>query len=209
MFHWLTRALRDRSIRFKLALGFGLVLLLTLAVTLTGWHALGTTIERSHTLSSIARLSRLTSDMRADRIAFRVLNDPQSRIRITRQLTSIEKLLATLLPRLTDPGERQILTDQQRATQGFQTTLDDLDENPRDRDRARKRMNAGLVQATQAVARFAAHQLREASKSPTHSSGRPRSNRQKNCANWSMTPTPACRHRPTCPIRCKPIRSRR
>ncbi|MPQ67026.1 MULTISPECIES: methyl-accepting chemotaxis protein [Pseudomonas] len=166
MFRWLTRALRDRSIRFKLALGFGLVLLLTLAITLTGWHALSTTVERSHTLSSIARLSRLTSDMRADRIAFRVLNDPQSRTRITRQLASIEKLLTTLLPRLTDPGERQILADQQHAAQGFQTTLDDLDENLRDRDRARKRMNAGLTQATQAVARFAAHQLREAGKSP-------------------------------------------
>jgi len=166
MFRWLTRVLRDRSIRFKLALGFGLVLLLTLAVTLSGWHALSTMVERSHTLSSIARLSRLTSDMRADRIAFRVLNDPQSRTRITRQLASIEKLLTTLLPRLTDPGERQILTDQQHAAQGFQTTLDDLDESLRDRERARKRMNAGLIQATQAVARFAAHQLREASKSP-------------------------------------------
>src|SRR5579872_2235869 len=114
MFRWLTRALRDRSIRFKLALGFGLVLLLTLGVTLTGWHALGTTIERSHTLSNIARLSRLTSDMRADRIAFRVLNDPQSRTRITCQLAGIEKLLSVLLPRLPDPGDRQVLNDQQQ-----------------------------------------------------------------------------------------------
>ncbi|WVV59641.1 methyl-accepting chemotaxis protein [Pseudomonas batumici] len=167
MFRWLIRALRDRSIRFKLALGFGLVLLLTLGVTLTGWHALGTTIERSQTLSSIARLSRLTSDMRADRIAFRVLNDPQSRTRITRQLAGIEKLLSGLLPRLPDPGDRQVLNDQQQAIQGFQTTLDDLDESLRDRERARQRMNAGVIQATQAVARFEAHQLREASKN-TH-----------------------------------------
>ncbi|WP_191489930.1 methyl-accepting chemotaxis protein [Pseudomonas sp. FEN] len=166
MFNWLTRALRDRSIRFKLALGFGLVLLLTLGLTLAGWHALGTTIERSQTLSSIARLSRLTSDMRADRITFRVLNDPQSRTRISRQLATIEKLLALLPPRLPEPGDRQILSDQQQAAEGFRSALNDLDESLRERERARKRMSASVSQASQAVARFEAHQLREASKSP-------------------------------------------
>ena len=42
MNHWLTATLGNISVNRKLGLGFGLVLLLTLLITITGWKGLTT-----------------------------------------------------------------------------------------------------------------------------------------------------------------------
>lgn len=72
MFRLINQALGNMNVRFKLSLGFGLVLLLTLIITLTGWHGLYTMIDRSESLSDIAQLNGLTKDLRAERITDRV-----------------------------------------------------------------------------------------------------------------------------------------
>ena len=46
MYRWLAHSLGNVSVNRKLGLGFGLVLLLTLAITLTGWHGLDSVIDR-------------------------------------------------------------------------------------------------------------------------------------------------------------------
>ena len=47
MNHWLTATLGNISVNRKLGLGFGLVLLLTLLITITGWKGLTSVIERA------------------------------------------------------------------------------------------------------------------------------------------------------------------
>ncbi|WP_206336035.1 methyl-accepting chemotaxis protein, partial [Pseudomonas viridiflava] len=92
----ITHTLGNLSVKLKLALGFGLVLLLTLAITWTGWHGLDTMIDRSESLSAIDRLNSLTKDLRTERIVARVANTPENVSRVVDRLNEIEALLASL-----------------------------------------------------------------------------------------------------------------
>ena len=96
MLQGINRALANTSVKLKLSLGFGLVLVLTLAITLTGWHGLDTMIERSESLTAIARLNELTKDLRAERIVFRVANTAEDAKRVTARIDEIEAQLTTL-----------------------------------------------------------------------------------------------------------------
>jgi methyl-accepting chemotaxis protein len=96
MLQGINRALANTSVKLKLSLGFGLVLLLTLGITLTGWHGLDTMIERSESLTAIARLNELTKDLRAERIVFRVDNTAEDAKRVTARIDQIEAHLTTL-----------------------------------------------------------------------------------------------------------------
>ena len=60
MLGYLNRKLGNISVAAKLALGFAVVLLLTLATTISGWRALDDAIVRSQQLSEIGRINDLT-----------------------------------------------------------------------------------------------------------------------------------------------------
>jgi methyl-accepting chemotaxis protein len=96
MWQGINRALVNTSVKLRLSLGFGLVLLLTLVITLTGWHGLDTMIERSESLTAIARLNAMTKDLRSERITFRVENTPDSARRVVDRINEIESHLVTL-----------------------------------------------------------------------------------------------------------------
>ena len=57
MYRWLAESLGNVSVKRKLGIGFGLVLLLTLLITFTGWTGLGEVI--SALLSNGLRLTAL------------------------------------------------------------------------------------------------------------------------------------------------------
>ena len=59
MNHWLTATLGNISVNRKLGLGFGLVLLLTLLITITGWKGLTSVIERGDKLANISQVIAL------------------------------------------------------------------------------------------------------------------------------------------------------
>ena len=60
MFGYLNRRLGNISVGAKLALGFAVVLLLTLATTVSGWRALDGAITRSEQLSEIGQINDLS-----------------------------------------------------------------------------------------------------------------------------------------------------
>ena len=95
----LNRKLGNISVAAKLALGFAVVLLLTLATTISGWRALDGAIVRSQQLSEIGLINDLTKDLRAERITYRVLNDDASRARISNILDQLNSMLTTLQQR--------------------------------------------------------------------------------------------------------------
>lgn len=107
----LNRKLGNISVAAKLALGFAVVLLLTLATTISGWRALDGAIVRSQQLSEIGLINDLTKDLRAERITYRVLNDDASRARISNILDQLNSMLTTLQQRSNVDESRQLLTE--------------------------------------------------------------------------------------------------
>ncbi|MNG91520.1 Methyl-accepting chemotaxis protein McpS [compost metagenome] len=117
MLGYLNRRLGNISVAAKLALGFAVVLLLTLATTVSGWRALDDAITRSEQLSEIGLINDLVKDLRAERITYRVLGDDTSKAHITRILGQLESLLSTLQQRSSVDESRQMLTQKLQLLQ--------------------------------------------------------------------------------------------
>ena len=155
MFRPLTRALGNISVTLKLFLGFGLVLLLSLAIALTGWQALNASLFRSQSLTVLSQLAVVGEELRADRIVYRTLNDPNSLTRIGLHIEKIDRYLAELATRLTHPGSLQQVQDSNRITASFKTALGGLANLIEQRESARERLKKSSVQASDTLAQLA------------------------------------------------------
>jgi len=142
MLQGINRALANTSVKLKLSLGFGLVLVLTLAITLTGWHGLDTMIERSESLTAIARLNELTKDLRAERIVFRVDNTAEDAKRVTARIDQIEAHLTTL--RGDDPPADilKLINNQSDTVRSLEKTFTQLGQSLLNKDAARVQLTA-------------------------------------------------------------------
>jgi methyl-accepting chemotaxis protein len=142
MLQGINRALANTSVKLKLSLGFGLVLVLTLAITLTGWHGLDTMIERSESLTAIARLNELTKDLRAERIVFRVDNTAEDAKRVTARIDQIEAHLTTL--RGDDPPADilKLINNQSDTVGSLEKTFTQLGQSLLNKDAARVQLTA-------------------------------------------------------------------
>ena len=76
MFKRFSQALGNVGVNAKLGLGFGLLVLLTLLIALTGWYSANNMVDRSNKISAIANLSALTKDLRANRLRYLAAENP-------------------------------------------------------------------------------------------------------------------------------------
>lgn len=131
MFGYLNHRLGNISVGAKLALGFAVVLALTLATTVSGWRALDGAISRSEQLSEIGRINDLVKDLRAERITYRVLADDASKAQIAGILQQLDAMLTTLQHRSSVDESRQMLTQKlqllQRLRENFTTLQRSVD----------------------------------------------------------------------------------
>jgi len=160
---WITTTLGNISVRLKLSLAFGLVLLLTLAITLTGWYGLDTLIDRSESLSSIGQLSNLTKDLRAERILFRVENTPQNASVVVDRLNELEAHLATLRTQTDDSDSVSLLTGQSQIISHMEKAFAELTLDREAHDKTRNQLDQRSEQAVKAVAQVEAEVLKAVS----------------------------------------------
>lgn len=69
----------DLGVKYKLALGFGLVLPLTLAIALSGWLGLSATLARADAPGASAGLSELTKDLGISTLSYQMQQAPATR----------------------------------------------------------------------------------------------------------------------------------
>jgi len=142
MLGYLNRRLGNVGVGAKLALGFAVVLLLTLATTLSGWRALDGAITRSEQLSEIGLINDLVKDLRAERITYRVLGDDASKSRIMRILDQLEGMLTTLQQRSHVDDSRQMLTQKLQLLQRLRDDFAELQRTVAQRHALREAMQA-------------------------------------------------------------------
>ncbi|WP_057407920.1 methyl-accepting chemotaxis protein, partial [Pseudomonas amygdali] len=152
MFRLINHALGNMNVRFKLSLGFGLVLLLTLIITLTGWHGLYTMIDRSESLSDIAQLNSLTKDLRAERITDRVEKTPESTALVTDKLNEMKAQLTALHRQSLETETITLLNGQFETVSRLEKTFADVRANRQTRNQVRTRLEQTSEQALQAIA---------------------------------------------------------
>jgi methyl-accepting chemotaxis protein len=155
MFRPLIRILGNTSVTLKLILGFGLVLVLSLSIALTGWQALNTSLFRSQSLTLLSQLAVVGEELRADRIVYRTLSDPKSLTRIGLHIEKLDRYLAELAGRLTHPASLQQVQDSTRITASFKTALGGLANLIEQRESAREQLKKSSVQASDTLAQLA------------------------------------------------------
>ena len=142
MLGYLNRKLGNISVGAKLALGFAVVLLLTLATTISGWRALDGAIMRSQQLSEIGLVNDLTKDLRAERITYRVLSDDTSRAQISNILDQLNNRLTALQQRSNVDESRQILSEKLALLQRLRDDFSELQRSVANRIALRQAMQA-------------------------------------------------------------------
>ncbi|UXV20156.1 methyl-accepting chemotaxis protein [Pseudomonas fluorescens] len=149
--HWLVNA----SVRLKLALGFGQVLILSFLIAATSWQALNAVLYRSSNLTTLGQLALDAEAMRADRIVYRTLTDAASLGKMTLQIEKIDRHLADLSQRLKDPAEMQRLQDAMRLVASFKAALVALPPLIEQRESIRPAIKRTALQASEALAELA------------------------------------------------------
>nr|WP_069942955.1 methyl-accepting chemotaxis protein [Pseudomonas putida] len=151
MLGYLNRKLGNISVAAKLALGFAVVLLLTLATTLSGWRALDGAIVRSQQLGEINLINDLGKDLRAERITYRVLSDDTSKTRMTGIYDQLENVLTTLQHRSSIDESRQLLAKDLALLQRMRSDFSELQQYVAKRTGLRKAMQIQEQKLNEAI----------------------------------------------------------
>ena len=155
MFPRLTRLLDNVNVRLKLALGFGQVLILSLAIAVTGWQALNAVLFRSSNLTTLGQLEVATEAMRADRIVYRTLTDAASLGKMAVQIETIDQHLSYLASHLKDPADLQHIKEAQRLVGNFKAALVELPPLIERRENSRSPLHKTALQASDTLAELA------------------------------------------------------
>ncbi|MCK1784723.1 methyl-accepting chemotaxis protein [Pseudomonas sp. TNT11] len=129
------------SVNLKLGLGFGLVLILTSILALTGWTSLGSLIDRSNWMSDITQLNAALTKLRIVRLQYMLANGDESVAQNVQ--TSLDAFTAQqqkLLDSFKSPENRKLLNDQKAVITAYQQSLNKMREAYRNGNAARQVM---------------------------------------------------------------------
>ena len=152
MYRWLARNLGNVSVSRKLGIGFGLVLLLTLLITATGWTGLGRVIDRGDKLGNISTLYGMTKDLRIARLNYEMHHGDQGPSAVNDILKQLDEGLQAAREQLQQPESIAMLDQQLSAVAEYQKAFADMTRATASREAARTQLGAS---ADNAVARVA------------------------------------------------------
>ena len=155
MLRRMTHLLGDASVTLKLALGFSLILALSLVIAVTGWQALSASLYRSQTLSVLAQLAVAGEELRADRIVYRTLDDTSSFNHLSVSAVKIDGLLVELSNRLKVPKSVAYMQEMARINATFKTSLKDVPSLVEKRESAREQLKQSTTRTGDLLAQLA------------------------------------------------------
>jgi len=152
MNHWLTATLGNISVNRKLGLGFGLVLLLTLLITITGWKGLTSVIERGDKLANISQVIALIKDLRIARVTYDKNNGENGPGEVNDLLNKIGNQLVAANKLMVQANDLSMSKDEIRAVEQYKSIFATIDEATRAREVSRAKLGATSVAALSQIA---------------------------------------------------------
>ena len=153
MYRWLAHSLGNVSVNRKLGLGFGLVLLLTLAITLTGWHGLDSVIDRGDKLGNISVIQQYTQELRIARQHYQRNRDDAAVAELEKALANLDRQVTLMLGQIDHPADRQHLEQQREAVRIYQQAFNDLKQAGQRREASRSVLGDSADKAVELVGR--------------------------------------------------------
>ncbi|MBK3438926.1 methyl-accepting chemotaxis protein [Pseudomonas sp. MF7448] len=152
MYRWLAEKLGNVSVNRKLSVGFGLVLLLTLLITFTGWTGLSGVISRGDKLGFISSLNELTKDLRQARLDYEMRRGEQGPERVNELMAKLDSGLKTARSQIEQPADDALIDEQLAAVAKYRQSFSAMVQAGAQREDARSKLGAT---ADNAVARIA------------------------------------------------------
>ncbi|MFJ7284293.1 methyl-accepting chemotaxis protein [Pseudomonas sp. NPDC099000] len=152
MYRWLAENLGNVSVNRKLGIGFGLVLLLTLLITFTGWTGLTGVMSRGDKLGFIASLNDLTKDLRLARMDYDMRRGEQGPAAVNDLLSKLDAGLQTARKLIEQPTDVAMIDQQLAAASEYKQAFTAMTQAGANREDARSKLGAT---ADNAVARVA------------------------------------------------------
>jgi methyl-accepting chemotaxis protein len=152
MYQWLAEKLGNVSVNRKLSVGFGLVLLLTLLITFTGWTGLSGVMSRGDKLGFIASLNELTKDLRLARMDYEMRRGEQGPGAVNDLIGRLDSGLKTARTLIEQPADVAMIDQQLAAISQYTQAFSAMTQAGANREDARGKLGAT---ADNAVARVA------------------------------------------------------
>ena len=140
MYRWLAEKLGNVSVKSKLGVGFGLVLLLTLLITFTGWSGLSGVISRGDKLGFISSVNELTKDLRLARLDYEMRRGEQGPAAVNGLLVQLEAGLKTADTLIDQPADNRLVDDQLVAVDQYRRAFEAMVQAGANRENARSKL---------------------------------------------------------------------
>ncbi|TFY89803.1 methyl-accepting chemotaxis protein [Pseudomonas kairouanensis] len=140
MYRWLAEKLGNVSVKSKLGVGFGLVLLLTLMITFTGWSGLSGVISRGDKLGFISSVNELTKDLRIARLDYEMRRGEQGPTAVNALLAQLENGLKTADAMIEQPDGNRLVDDQLVAIDQYRRAFEAMVQAGANRENARSKL---------------------------------------------------------------------
>ncbi|UQS12848.1 methyl-accepting chemotaxis protein [Pseudomonas sp. HS6] len=152
MYRWLAENLGNVSVKRKLGIGFGLVLLLTLLITFTGWTGMSGIISRGDKLGFISSLNELTKDLRLARLDYEMRRGEQGPGAVNDLLGKLDSGLQTARKEIEQPADAAMVDQQLAAVAEYKRAFADMTQATALREDARSKLGATADNAVAKVA---------------------------------------------------------
>ncbi|WP_130906985.1 methyl-accepting chemotaxis protein [Pseudomonas sp. Sample_16] len=152
MYQWLADKLGNVGVNRKLGVGFGLVLLLTLLITFTGWTGLGEVTSRGDKLGFISEINGLTKDLRIARLDYEMRRGEQGPGAVNDLLGKLETGLQTARQMIEQPADIAMIDQQLAAVSLYKQGFTALTQAGANREDARSKLGATADNAVAKVA---------------------------------------------------------
>ncbi len=113
------------SVTRKLALGFGLVLLLTMALAFVGWTSLGSVVQRSERMTDVNELTHTLTDLRVARLQYLLSNGGAAEgEQVQQQIRVLSQRQQEILPHFQNPENIRLIKQQIELIEQYQQAYD-------------------------------------------------------------------------------------
>nr|WP_194789839.1 methyl-accepting chemotaxis protein [Pseudomonas sp. UFMG81] len=137
MYRWFAQSLGNVSVNRKLGIGFGLVLLLTLGITFTGWSGISNVTARGDKLGNISVIFQYTQDLRLARQQYERNRDDAAVAGLEKALATLERQVQLMLGQIEQAADRQRLNQQLEAVRQYQQAFNELKQAGQRREASR------------------------------------------------------------------------
>ncbi|HEF4760441.1 TPA: methyl-accepting chemotaxis protein [Pseudomonas putida] len=152
MYQWMADKLGNVSVNRKLGVGFGLVLLLTLLITVTGWNGLSEVSNRGDKLGLISDINGLTKDLRIARLDYEMRRGEQGPGAVNDLLGKLDNGLQAARKLIEQPADIAMIERQLAAVGQYKQAFAAMTQAGANREDARSKLGATADNAVAKVA---------------------------------------------------------